>query len=161
MKGGKMAQNNTFAFIVVGLIALALGIFVSPLFSPNLAPASVTNASTSSEQEGQVILMGTPGIYPDGDPILKTNYFSTIGGIVGKIKYIQPDFINIQPSPVIQRACFKMTYLDKNKVIINGSGAAQTLCLYEGDNGFALEVLKISILSNGTGRAIVTAPQIP
>ncbi len=151
-----MTQNKTFVFFTVGIIALVIGIFIGTnLVSPQLAPAN-------TEQEGQVVLMGTPGIFPSNkNPVLKTNYFGNVGAI-GRIKYVQPNFINIQQTP-IQRACFGMTYLDSNKGVINvtGLGVASNLCIAERDNGMVIEVLKIvPLIINQKGRTVITAPQI-
>jgi len=150
-----MNQNKTFTLIVIVVIALIAGIFIGNITNPSLAPAKGTY-TPNIEAEGQVVLMGTSGIFPDGDPVLKTNYYS---GTI--ISYIKPDFQNI----LNNRACFAMTYIDKDGKVIPLSrlppGVAPSICVGEGDNGFSLEVLKLSSLTSTTGRVVVTAPQIP
>lgn len=154
-------KNNLFTFFVVAIIALGIGLFLgTKMVSPQLAPSTFS----VEEQQGQVVLMGTPGFFPDRDPLLRTNFFAAGSGAISRIAYVKPDFQNVIQTPV-QRACFVMTYLDRNKLIVNvtGLGVANTLCLNEGDNGFVLEVLELNLLPAGNqtnARAIVTAPQI-
>ncbi len=153
-------KNKLFSFVVVAIVALAIGLFIgTKMVSPQLAPSSL-------EQEGQVVLMGTPGIFPDKDPILKTNFYANSPGAVGRIRYIQPDLTSIsQTSTLNFRGCFSISYLDNNKKVIPlstlGGLLGSGLCIGPGDSGFVLDVLKVSPGSPATtGRVIVTASQI-
>lgn len=154
-------KNKLFSFFVIAIVALGVGLFLgTKMVSPQLAPSTFS----AEEQQGQVVLMGTPGIFPDKDPLLRTNYFSTSSGATSRIAYVQPDFTSITTVGTTNRACFNMVYLDRNKVVIPSSTiptVATSLCVGISDTGMVLEALKITQGSpSTTGRAIVTAAQI-
>ena len=158
-----MTQNKIFSFLVIGIIALALGIFIgAKIVSPKLAPlgAGPATISPAEDPQGQVVLVGTKGIYPDNkNIILRTDYYSNQG-----VGYIGINFTDVQVTNYTQvplRACFGLKYYNPSKVLLNPQPPIGTgICLGPGDSGFAIEVLKVSQALPGTGRATIVAPKI-
>lgn len=154
------------ALIAVIIVTLVVGFFagsnlgIAQLAPPDLPGNTDDGNNQFNNQQGQVVLMGTPGIFPDNDPILRTDFFRNHGNAdVRSIRYIQPNMTRIESNT--SRACFDMKYYNGQKIRVSPDGVATSLCLGIKDNAFVIEVLKLSELPENQGRAIISAPRVP
>ncbi len=161
IKGGKMLKNKIFW--VLFILALAIGtVFGTKLLSGAFTGFAGLGGSSFTENEGVVVLTATSSVFNQGkDPILRTNYYSQESGALRNVRYVKPDLTGFSyDDPENTRACFELTYYDKNKRVIRIE--PQTLCIGVNDHRFVIEALKVVPLNQGDeGSALITAPMVP
>ena len=150
-------MRNLLIVMVVTALAGVFGAFL--LVSP--AGAQSAENDSAAETEGQVMLLGTPGIFPDGSPLLSTSYYKSAGPPLSRIQYVQAVMAGFDYSGTTgPRACFELNYFDRDRVQIFPPGAGTSLCINSGDVGFVIQVLGSYPLSAQQGRAIIAAPMV-